>query len=105
MILWTTKLYIPREEDLIWDRYHIRDRGKNDDLADCWIIHGHTPTNYLMKLIDHAFLLEENDPGAIWYGKKCCIDAGAYSTGACSLLNLDTWQEEVFQVALSNVPY
>ena len=88
----------PSGQDLIWDREHFLDEWTAEDCVDCYIIHGHTPIPYLLNEIDPAYQMGEIEPGALWYadGKKCCIDCGAVFTGYCVLLNLDTWDEEVF---------
>jgi hypothetical protein len=89
----------PKPHDLIWDRDHIFDEWTAEDCVDCYIVHGHTPIPYLLDEIDPACQMGEIEPGALWYdnGRKCCIDCGAVFTGYCVLLNLDTWEEQVFQ--------
>lgn len=87
------------EEDLIWSRNHFFDRWPEDEMfKKSIIVHGHTPTPYLLEEIDPACKIEEASSGAIWYcdGHKCCIDAGAVFTGYFTLLNLDTWEEHIF---------
>ena len=88
----------PHYDDLIWDRDHFLDEWKPEDCVDCYIIHGHTPITSLLDEIDPACKMGEIEPGALWYadGRKCCVDCGAVFTGYCVLLNLDTWDEEVF---------
>ena len=86
-------------EDLIWDRDHFLDKWPEDEMFQkAIVVHGHTPIPYLLDEIDSACQMGEIEPGALWYadGKKCCIDCGAVFTGYCVLLNLDTWDEEVF---------
>lgn len=86
-------------EDLIWDRDHFLDAWPEDEIFEkAIVVHGHTPIPYLLEDIDPAYQMGEIEPGALWYagGKKCCIDCGAVFTGFCVLLNLDTWDEEVF---------
>jgi len=86
-------------EDLIWDRDHFLDPWPEDEIFQkAIIVHGHTPIPYLLEDIDPACRMGEIEHGALWYagGKKCCIDCGAVFTGYCVLLNLDTWDEEVF---------
>lgn len=84
--------------DLLWDRDHYFDAYLPEECEDCIIIHGHTPVPYLLDDIDPRHEITEIEPGAFWYdvGRKCCIDCGAVFTGYCTLLNLDTWDEEVF---------
>lgn len=86
-------------EDLIWDRDHFLDAWPEDEIFEkAIVVHGHTPIPYLLEDIDPACQMGEIEPGTLWYagGKKCCIDCGAVFTGFCVLLNLDTWDEEVF---------
>ena len=85
---------------LIWDRCHIYDRWIECD--DYIIVHGHTPIEYLLEDIDPAGVIYgEVEPGAFWYcdDHKCCIDCGAVFTGQCVLLDLDTWDEEIFTIS------
>ena len=87
------------DEDLIWDRDHFLDKWPEEEIFQkAIVVHGHTPIPYLLDEIDPACLMGEIKPGALWYadGKKCCIDCGAVFTGQCVLLNLDTWEEQVF---------
>lgn len=88
----------PSYKDLIWDRDHFLDEWTAEDCVDCYIVHGHTPIPYLLDDIDPACRMGEIEPGALWYdnGRKCCIDCGAVFTGICVLINLDTWDEDVF---------
>ena len=94
------KLGMIWDEDLIWDRDHFLDKWPEDEMFQkAIIVHGHTPIPFLLEEIDPACRMGEIEPGALWYagGKKCCIDCGAVFTGYCVLLNLDTWDEEIFQ--------
>ena len=89
------------DEDLIWSREHFMEKWPEDEAFEkAFIVHGHTPIPYLLGEIDPAYRMGDIEPGALWYadGKKCCIDCGAVFTGYFSLLNLDTWDEEVFCV-------
>lgn len=88
-------------EDLIWDRSHfINNRWYDDNPDNLYIIHGHTPIVYLVEELSHYYdnLPEEIEPGAFYYagGHKIDIDCGAVFTGVTVLLNLDTWDEEIF---------
>ena len=87
------------DEDLIWSRDHFLDAWPEDEMfKKAIIVHGHTPTPYLLNEIEPLHNTNKVEPGAIWYcnGHKCCIDCGAVFTGHFSLLNLDTWDEEIF---------
>ena len=72
------------------------------DFVDTYMIHGHTPIPYLVE--DYFGVdLHSVDPGAIWYcpdenhiTHKCDIDCGAVFTGSTVLLNLDTFEEQIF---------
>ena len=88
----------PSFRDLLWDREHFLDEWTQEDCVDCFVVHGHTPIPYLLDTIDPACRMGEIEPGALWYGneRKCCIDCGAVFTGYCVLLNLDTWDEDIF---------
>ena len=95
------------DEDLIWDRDHFLDKWPEDEMFQkAKVVHGHTPIPYLLEEIDPACQMGEIEPGALWYadGKKCCIDCGAVFTGYCVLLDLDTWEEQVF-CAQPYIPY
>ena len=86
-------------EDLIWDRDHFLDPWPEDEMFQkAIVVHGHTPIPYLLDDIDPCCKMGDVEPGALWYadGHKCCIDCGAVFTGICVLLNLDTWDEDVF---------
>ena len=88
-----------QDKDLIWDRDHFLDEWPEDEMFQkAIIVHGHTPVPYLLDDIDPACKMGDIEPGALWYadGRKCCIDCGSVFTGICVLLNLDTWDEEVF---------
>lgn len=87
------------DRDLIWDRDHFFDEWPEDEMFQkAVVVHGHTPIPYLLDEIDPACRMGEIEPGALWYadGKKCCIDCGAVFTGIFVLIDLDTWEEHVF---------
>lgn len=77
---------------LYWDREHIKDEWA---CGDTIIIHGHTPIPSLCRHIG----VDRKD-GALWYcdGHKCCIDNGSFATGKACLLDLDTFEEFVFEI-------
>lgn len=79
-------------DKLIWDRDHIYDKWA---CGDAIIIHGHTPIPSLCRRIPVV-----PKDGALWYcdGHKCCIDNGAFATGKTCLLDLDTFEEFVFEI-------
>lgn len=96
--------------DMVWNREHllqeIPDKYKHGNFI---VVHGHTPTPYLMMDIDErnrelaAFYRGEGEipqykyeerNGAVFYGDgtKIDIDCGAFATGHTVLLDLDTWE-------------
>lgn len=90
-------------ERLIWDRTHfISNKWFHDDPDNLFIVHGHTPIPLLVEELSmyHDDIPREGDiePGAYYYagGHKICIDCGAHFTDTTVLLNLDTFDEEVF---------
>ena len=91
------KYLIPTMGELVWDRDHILDIWTDEKCYDCYIIHGHTPTLYLLEDIDPTGKIP-HEGGSIWYagGRKCCIDCGAFFMGEFVLLDLDTFDEEIF---------
>lgn len=87
------EISIPPTQDLIWDRDHILDADIDDWVEDVVIVHGHTPIP-LMPIVPRDAELH----GAYWYAenRKVCIDTGAVWTGEAVLLDLDTWDEHIF---------
>lgn len=81
------------KKPLIWDRKCVHDkkwhRGENEIY-----VHGHTPT-VMMPQLPRNYELE---PGAFWYCEdhKCNIDNGGCWTGYICLLDLNTWEEHIF---------
>ena len=92
------EMYIPRDKDLIWNRYHYYEpKWRECSGENVYIIHGHTPIIYLMDdILGEICEPEEDDMDWIpfWYCEdhKCCIDSGAFFTGEFCLLDLDTWE-------------
>lgn len=80
----------------LWDRDHLHDtkwhRGYNE-----FILHGHTPCA-LMPIFHGADV--DLEPGAIYYcdGHKINIDNGSYWTKQVCMLDLDTFDEHIFEV-------
>ena len=97
------------EFDAMWDRFHYRLNRWDGDYNEV-VVHGHTPIPLMVKDQDEvaAFYSDEEhpiirtsdmiDPGAYWYagGHKVNIDCGVVYTDVCVLLDLDTWNEEIF---------
>lgn len=100
------------DEDLVWDRSHFRSKVSND--IDV-IVHGHTIIPYLIeKLTDYNYWYDDPEPKpwsspghAYWYSndRKVDIDNCTITTGACVLLDLDTWEEHSFFVDESEQEY
>lgn len=85
---------IPTPKDLIWDRDHILDCVDDDWVEDVVIVHGHTPIP-LMPIVSR----NEELHGAYWYAenRKVNIDCGLVWIGETVLLDLDTWDEHIFE--------
>lgn len=83
------------EEEMIWDRSHFKNwSSKNYDL----IIHGHTPSILLHKdLLKNPTSFQY---GAYWYcnNHKIDIDCGSVWSNITVLLNLDNFNEYIFQI-------
>ena len=102
---YTENLDTLTREHLIWDRSHfLYNMWYHDNPDNLYIVHGHTPIPILQEemsmFCDDIPRDAEIEPGAYFYagGHKICIDCGAHFTGSTVLLNLDTFDEEVFQV-------
>ena len=90
----TSDSFIPEErDDLIWDRGHIQLSSqfpwpsRHDNTI---LVHGHTPIQTIMK--DYV-------PGALWYcdDHKICIDNASFHSGKTCLLDLDSFEEHIFE--------
>ena len=96
---------IPNSKDLLWDREHCWDRCNwwPEENPNDYIVHGHTPTrsstfkNLLYGAPDQYKLNESATVIRYAHGHKIGIDAGAFSTNKCALLDLDTLQETIFE--------
>ena len=88
---------IPDNEDLIWSRSHFNQKW-DKNFPDTIIVHGHTPIIYMSE-----YTFEENNLKEIsesyWYCNKhkVNIDYCTIETGKLILLNLDTWEEYIFE--------
>lgn len=94
------QIYIPSNEKLIWDREHIYDDWDKDEMNDnVLIVHGHTPSQFIAN-----FNCVDWVPGAFWYcnNHKICLDNGGFDSGYFCLLNLDTFDEEIFDFSKDN---
>lgn len=100
---------LPWDYDLLWSRSHFNTPWKGKD--DEFVVHGHTPIPYLIQEVNEfvklfgadgsEYIWKEWDGGALWYcnNHKVCIDCGAAWYDCCVLLDLDTWDEHIFQGA------
>lgn len=94
--------YSPTDDDeALWNREHLC-RPLNEPII---LVHGHTPIPFIedelskMKIFNPSLKVEKWVGGAYWYfGTKCCIDCGSVWINQSVLLNLDTFDEEIFTV-------
>jgi hypothetical protein len=87
----TKECFVPTDRMLIWDRDHYLEEWVEDEMdSDVIVVHGHTPIHYIA---------EKYEPGAFWYcgNRKCCIDNATFHTGIACLLDLNTFDEHIFQ--------
>lgn len=99
---------IPKNFDLIWSRDHFGDPWP-DGYENEIVIHGHTPSPYLVKRFNSMARFQDKptqqwEPGAVYYSNthKIDIDCGAFSTGYTVLLDLNTFDEHIFQCEVDN---
>lgn len=86
----------PKGSDLIWDRDHYLETTSKGPWGNVIVVHGHTPIPYIWE--DLRIPKEDQEMGALWYNaNKVCIDTGAHWTKHTVLLNLDNWEEHIFQ--------
>lgn len=92
----------PWKDDLIWDRKHLFEEhwiGDNETL----IVHGHTPIPLMIQDFKKRGLFtmecKEYEDGAFWYceNHKVCLDTAAFWTGKIVMLDLDTFDEHIFE--------
>ena len=99
--------HIDNCEDLIWDRSEYIGT-KNYSEYDV-IVHGHTTIPHLIEDLEEVYsfyfqeserpVFEEWEGGAYWYhGYRCDIDCCTIVTRQTVLLNLDTFDEEIFEI-------
>ena len=84
-------MIIPHTNDLLWKREHLKKENYPFN-PNYYSVFGHTPTPYLFK--DGKW-----EPGAAYLsGNRIDIDNGSYTTGISCLLDLDTFEEHIFQI-------
>lgn len=78
------------ENNFLWNRNHFFDKWDEEKYPNLVFVHGHTP----LWSIDRSLPLK-----AYWYanGHKVNIDLGGFRTGKFCLLNLDTYEEHIFE--------
>lgn len=104
------EIALPDDYELIWNREHFFDPWPVET-EDVIIIHGHTPIPAMIREMNFVLRAHGKDtidnwePGALWYahGHKACIDNGTFRTGYSCLLDLDTFDEHIFQEVHSDV--
>ena len=86
------------DRDYLWDRDHFSDEWDFDKFRDTYVVFGHTPT----PTVDREVLLDDgkDDFGVYWIPdtNKGMIDNGAFFTGKCCLLDLDTFESHIFEI-------
>lgn len=94
------------QESLVWDRNEYFNRSKPEPYDI--VVHGHTTIPHLLEDLTefNLFYSEEGDEkydipewegGALWYNNyRCDIDCCTVVTNHTVLLNLDTFDEEIF---------
>lgn len=98
--------HIDNRDDLLWDRSeYITDKNYTDYDV---IVHGHTTIPHLIEDLEEVhkfyfggeeFKCPEWEGGAYWYhGFRCDIDCCTIVTHQTVLLNLDTFDEEIFEI-------
>lgn len=90
------------KEDCVWDRKRYLDpkwTGAENEL----IVHGHTPIELLINDFKKYHLFSQEckkyTDGAFWYcdNHKVCLDTAAFWYGTTVVLDLDTFDEHIFE--------
>ena len=92
---------IEDEHGLVWDREEFFSREKPRPYD--YVIHGHTTIPHLISDLNmYTAPTDEDDVwegGAYWYTEyRCDIDCLTVATGMTVLLDLDTFEEEIFVI-------
>lgn len=91
----TGTLKIPSDDELIFNRNHINTLIRDDRCSTMYAVFGHTP----IQVINNCAA-----PGALYLpGNKICIDNGAFFSGKCCLFDLDTFDENIFEVGKESI--
>ena len=91
---------------MLWDRAHIYEFVP-DEFENTIIVHGHTPIPYIKDELENTYQAPW-EVGAYWYcpdnetmlEHKCCIDNATYNTNITCLLDLNTFDEHIFQSSM-----
>lgn len=96
---------IENEHDLLWDRneYITYLNFTNYD----YVIHGHTSAQHIQEDLENIneflsdnkkFKVPKYNGGAyFYYTWRCCVDCGTIHSSSVVLLDLDTFEEHIFQ--------
>ena len=94
---------LPNDEDLLWDRGHIRDYCDwwPEENPNDYVVHGHTGcVSSVFKLrgcMTQDTIINKNRTVCRYaHGHKICIDGRAFLTQTIARLDLDTLEEKVF---------
>lgn len=95
---------IDDEHDLLWDRSEYL-TSQNWTGYD-YVIHGHTRAQHIIKDFEHTnkfyglekkYAVPAYTGGAYWYYPwRCTVDCGTVLSNQITLLNIDTFEEEIF---------
>lgn len=85
---------MPLEKQLLWDRNHYKLTNPWHGRDNEYVIHGHTP----MMHVRWEASREDIKPEIYADGHKINLDCASWSTGACILFNLDTFEWELIIV-------
>ena len=79
-----------KEKDLIWDRKHIAKKDYDNRYDNWYIVHGHTPTQ---------FLTGKDEPMVCTYynGHKIDIDVASFATNTTATIDLDNFGIKYFE--------
>ena len=90
----------PNEKELLWDRHHFHHIWpEGPEFAKTIVIHGHTPILYMPEHLIGDWQCD----GALWYcgNHKVNLDTGASYTNVAVVLDLDTFDEHIFEIVKS----
>ena len=91
----------PSRFECLWNRSHFCEAWDEEHFGQSIVIHGHTPVPYLIYNENEKEKINAwNEPSAFYYRNdhKINLDCGACWTNAVVLLDLDTFDEYIFQI-------